>query len=50
MERFRGDHNAMVPPYAERFTGFTGYDYINSHLPPRGGRIREKIRGQGAAP
>jgi ATP-dependent Clp protease ATP-binding subunit ClpC len=23
---------------------------LNSHLPPRGGRIREKIRGQGAAP
>ena len=30
MERFRGEHHAMVPPYAERFTGFTGYDYINS--------------------
>ena len=30
MERFRGDHDAMVPPYAERFTGYTGYDYIKS--------------------
>jgi SAM-dependent methyltransferase len=30
MERFRGEHHAMVPPYAERFTGFTGYDNINS--------------------
>jgi len=30
LERFRRDHNAMVPPYAERFTGYTGYDYIKS--------------------
>lgn len=30
MERFRGDHDAMVPPYAERFTGYAGYDYIGS--------------------
>ncbi|MGP7999414.1 MAG: class I SAM-dependent methyltransferase [Streptosporangiaceae bacterium] len=30
MERFRGDHDAMVPPYADRFTGYTGHDYIKS--------------------
>jgi SAM-dependent methyltransferase len=30
VERFRGDHDAMVPPYAERFTGYTGYDYMKS--------------------
>jgi SAM-dependent methyltransferase len=30
IERFRGDRNAMVPPYAERFTGYTGYDYVRS--------------------
>jgi len=30
IERFRGDHYAMVPPYAERFTGYTGHDYLKS--------------------
>lgn len=30
MGRFRGDHNAMVPPFGNRFTGYIGYDYIKS--------------------
>jgi hypothetical protein len=30
MERLRGDHDVMVPPYAERFTGCAGCDYITS--------------------
>jgi len=30
MERFWGDHDVMVPPFAERFTGYAGCDYITS--------------------
>ncbi|HTT51839.1 MAG TPA: class I SAM-dependent methyltransferase [Streptosporangiaceae bacterium] len=30
MERFRGDHDGMVPPYGDRFTGYIGHDYIKS--------------------
>lgn len=30
IERFRGDHNAMVPPFGQRFTGYTGHDFVNS--------------------
>jgi len=32
MERLRRDHDDMVPPYAERFTGYAGCDYIESGL------------------
>ena len=30
IERFRGEHSSMVPPYADRFTGYTGPDYLKS--------------------
>lgn len=30
IERFRGDYNAMVPPYGQRFTGYTGHDFVDS--------------------
>jgi len=30
IERFRRGHNAMVPPYAQRFTGYSGDDFVES--------------------
>jgi SAM-dependent methyltransferase len=30
IERFRGGHNAMVPPYGQRFTGYSGTDFVES--------------------
>jgi ubiquinone/menaquinone biosynthesis C-methylase UbiE len=30
LERVQGNRNPMVPPYSERFTGYTGYDFVNS--------------------
>jgi SAM-dependent methyltransferase len=30
IEWFRGGHNAMVPPYRKRFTGYSGDDFVES--------------------
>jgi SAM-dependent methyltransferase len=30
IERFRRGHNAMVPPYGQRFTGYSGGDFVES--------------------
>jgi SAM-dependent methyltransferase len=30
MERFRGGRNAMVPPYSQRFIGYSGNDFVES--------------------
>lgn len=30
IEWVQGNRNAMVPRYSERFTGYTGYDFVNS--------------------
>jgi SAM-dependent methyltransferase len=30
IERFRHGHNPMVPPYGQRFTGYSGYDFVAS--------------------
>jgi SAM-dependent methyltransferase len=30
IEWFRGGHNAIVPPYRERFTGYSGDDFVSS--------------------
>jgi SAM-dependent methyltransferase len=30
IERFKGDHNAMVPSFGQRFTGYTGHDFVDS--------------------
>jgi SAM-dependent methyltransferase len=28
--RVKGDRNAMVPPFGQRFTGYTGHDFVDS--------------------
>ena len=30
IERFRSDYNPMVPPYGQRFTGYSGHDFVKS--------------------